>query len=175
MSEKLKIEFPSQGWKQFLMARKEMLDAFDRAGEKARSHEVETFHGKVAEAEFRKWLSSFLPKRYGVTSGYIVSAGLKSTDKTPHFDVIIYDQLESPVLWVEDTPDVSSQGRSLAIPVEYVRGVLEVKSSFSPRTVNDAIGHLKDLLPLMVTWIIPAKNISFIFRSHSAVAWSSLI
>lgn len=149
MSEKLKIEFPSQGWKQFLMARKEMLDAFDRAREKARSHEVETFHGKVAEAEFRKWLSSFLPKRYGVTSGYIVSAGLKSTDKTPHFDVIIYDQLESPVLWIEDTPDVSSQGRSIAIPVEYVRCVLEVKSSFSPRTVDDAIEHLKDLLPLM--------------------------
>lgn len=149
MTDKLKIEFPSQGWSQFLTARKEMLDAFDQAREKARSHEVETFHGRVAEAEFRKWLSTFLPKRYGVTSGYIVSPGLKSTDKTPHFDVIIYDQLESPVLWVEDYPDVSSQGRSLAIPVEYVRGVLEIKSGFSPKTVGDAIDHLKDLLPLM--------------------------
>lgn len=126
-----------------------MLDAFDRAREKARSHEVEVFHGKVAEAEFRKWLSGFLPKRYGVTPGYIVSPGLKSSDKTPHFDVIIYDQLESPVLWVEDSPDVSPQGHSLAIPVEYVRGVLEVKSAFSPSTVDSAMEHLKDLLPLM--------------------------
>lgn len=50
-----------------------MLDAFDSAREKARSHEVETFHGRVAEAKLREWLSSFLPKRYGVTSGYIVS------------------------------------------------------------------------------------------------------
>jgi len=149
MTEKLKIEFPAQGWKQFLTSRKEMLDAYDRAREKAKSHEVETFHGKVAEAELRKWLSSFLPKRYGVTSGYIVSPGLKSTDKTPHFDVIIYDQLESPVLWVEDFPDVSSQGRSLAIPVEYVRCVLEVKASFSSASVGDAIEHLTDLLPLM--------------------------
>jgi len=148
MSDKLKIEFPTQGWKQFLTSRKEMLDAFDRAREKAKSHEVETFHGNVAEAELRKWLSGFLPKRYGVTSGYIVSPGLKSTDKTPHFDVIIYDHLESPVLWVEDTPDASPQGRSLAIPVEHVRCVLEVKSNFSPSTVNDAIEHLKDLLPL---------------------------
>lgn len=146
---KLKIEFPSQGWSQFLTARKEMLDAFDQARQKARAHEVETYHGRVAESEFRKWLSTFLPKRYGVTSGYIVSPGLKSTDKTPHFDVIIYDQLESPVLWVEDYPDVSSQGRSLAIPVEYVRGILEIKSSFSPKTVGSAIDHLKDLLPLM--------------------------
>ncbi|MGD0820981.1 MAG: DUF6602 domain-containing protein [Desulfomonilia bacterium] len=108
-----------------------------------------TFHGKVAEAEFRKWLASFLPKRYGITSGYIVSTGLKSGDKTPHFDIIIYDQLESPILWVEDFPDVSSQGRSLAIPVEYVRCVLEVKSNFSSTTVVNAMEHLKDLLPLM--------------------------
>ena len=68
--------------------------------------------------------------------------------KTPHFDVIIYDQLEAPILWVEDFPDVSSQGRSLAIPVEYVRGVLERKSTFSPTTVGTALDHLKDLLPL---------------------------
>jgi len=149
MAEKLKIEFPAQGWKQFLTSRKEMLDAYDRAREKAKSHEVETFRGKVAEAELRKWLSSFLPKRYGVTSGYIVSPGLKSTEKTPHFDVIVYDQLESPILWVEDFPDVSSQGRSLAIPVEHVRCVLEVKASLSSSSVGEAIEHLTDLLPLM--------------------------
>jgi hypothetical protein len=149
MPEKLKIEFPAQGWKQFLTSRAEMLDAYDRARIKAKSHEVETFHGKVAEAELRKWLAGFLPRRYGVTSGYIVSPGLKSTEKTPHFDVIIYDQLESPVLWIEDFPDTSSQGRSLAIPVEYVRCVLEVKAKFSSTTAGDAIEHLADLLPLM--------------------------
>ncbi len=149
MSEKLKIEFPAQGWKQFLTSRKEILDAFDRAKQKAKAHEVETFHGNVAEAELRKWLSGFLPKRYGVTPGYIVSPGLKSSEKTPHFDVIIYDQLEALVLWVEDTPDVSAQGRSLAIPVEHVRGVLEVKSTFSSTKVQDAMAHLKDLVPLM--------------------------
>jgi hypothetical protein len=149
MADNLKIEFPAQGWKQFLTSRKEMLDAYDRARMKAQLHEVETFHGKVAEAELRKWLSSFLPKRYGVTSGYIVSPGLKSTVKTPHFDVIIYDQFESPVLWVEDNPDVSSRGRSLAIPVEHVRCVLEIKASFSPKSVGEAIEHLTDLQPLM--------------------------
>jgi hypothetical protein len=148
MTVNLQVELPAQGWKQFLMSRKEILDTYDRAREKAKSHEVETFHGNVAEAELRKWLSSFLPKRYGVTSGYIVSMGLKSTEKTPHFDVIIYDQLESPVLWVEDFPDVSPQGRSLAIPAEHVRCVLEVKASFSSKAASDAIEHLTDLLPL---------------------------
>jgi hypothetical protein len=118
------------------------------AGE-AKAQEAETLHGKVAEAEFRKWLSGFLPKRYEVTPGYLISPGLKSTQKSPHFDVIIYDKLESPVLWVEDSPDSSIQGRSLAIPVEYVRAVLEVKAKFSSSTVGDAVEHLADLLPLM--------------------------
>lgn len=149
MSEKLRTQFPTQGWKQFLTSRKDMLDAFDSAREKAKSHEVETYHGKVAESEFRKWLINFLPKRYGVTSGYIISTGIRSDKKAPHFDVIIYDQLESPILWVEDDPDVSSQGRSLAIPVEYVKAVLEVKSNFSPKSVTEALEHLGDLSPLM--------------------------
>jgi hypothetical protein len=61
MSENLKIEFPTQGWKQFLTGRKEMLDAFDSAREKSHSHEVETYHGKVAEARFRDWLATFFP------------------------------------------------------------------------------------------------------------------
>lgn len=147
--DKLKVQIPSQGWKQLLTGRKEVLDAYDRARDQARSHEVETYHGKVVEAAFRKWLKNFLPARYGVTSGYIVSPGLSSKDKTPHFDVIIYDAMESPVLWVEEDPDTSAQGRSLAIPVEYVRCVLEIKASFSNRNVKAAIGHLSDLLPLM--------------------------
>jgi hypothetical protein len=149
VQDKLKRQFPSQGWKQILTARKEMLDAYDRAREQARSHELETFHGNVAEAECREWLGGFLPKRYGVTSGYVVSPGLSSGDKTPHSDVIIYDQLESPILWVEDSPDSSPQGRSLAIPVEYVRAVLEVKSSFAKKTVQDSVDHLRDLRPLL--------------------------
>ena len=68
--EKLNVQIPAQGWKQFLTGRQEILNAYDRAREQARAHEVETYHGKVAEASFRKWLSGFLPKRYAVTSGY---------------------------------------------------------------------------------------------------------
>ena len=139
MSEPLEVQFPSQGWKQIITARKAILDAFDTAREQARAHEVETYHGRVAEAEIRKWLVQFLPKRYGVTSGYVVSPGLKSTDKTPHYDVIIYDQIESPVLWVEGNPDMTEHGRSRAIPVENVYAVLEVKSHYSSQTVNTTL------------------------------------
>lgn len=123
-----------------------MLDAFDRAREQSRVHEVETYHGLVAESEFRRWLESFLPARYGVTAGYVISPGIKSTDKAPHYDVIIYDKLESPVLWIEDQ---AHGGESRALPVEYVKSVLEVKSAFSPETAKHAAEHLGDLSPLM--------------------------
>jgi hypothetical protein len=149
MDEKLKLQIPSQGWRQFLTGRKEMLDAFDKAREQSRAHEVETYHGRVAEAVCRKWLAGFLPSRYGVTSGYVVSSGLASSQKVPHFDVVIYDRLEAPVLWIEDNPDSSAQGRSLAIPVEHVCAILEVKSRFCRSTVRQAIEHLADLSPMM--------------------------
>ncbi len=145
----LKPEFPVQGWSQFLTARKEMLDSFDKARTHSRKHKVETSHGNVAEAEFRKWLNNFLPKKYAVTSGYIISPGISDSEKVPHFDVIIYEHLDSPILWIEDSPDTSEQGRSLAIPAEYVKGVIEVKSAFKNKTVKDSIEHLRELKKLM--------------------------
>lgn len=38
-NEKLKVQVPTQGWKQLLTGRKKILDAYDRAREQARSHE----------------------------------------------------------------------------------------------------------------------------------------
>jgi len=146
---KLKFEMPAQGWSQFLIARKDMLDSFYKARTYSKKHKIETSHGNVAEAEFRKWLSNFLPKKYAVTSGYIISPGISDSEKAPHYDVIIYEHLNSPILWIEDSPDKSEQGRSLAIPAEYVKGVIEVKSAFKSSTVKDAIQHLGELKKLM--------------------------
>ncbi|MDN5285696.1 MAG: hypothetical protein JWR38_1970 [Mucilaginibacter sp.] len=148
-SKKLKAQINPQGWQQFLTGLKDLLDSYDRARVYSKLHEVETYHGVVAEAQFRKWLSNFLPKKYAVTSGYIISQGLPDTEKIPHYDVIIYDCLESPILWIEDHSDVSEHGRSRAIPVEYVTAVLEIKSRFNSKTVSDAVNHLQDLKKLM--------------------------
>lgn len=147
--ERLKIEFPSFGWRQILTARSKILDSFDRARNHARGHEIETYHGKAAEAACREWLKDFLPKRYAVTAGYVVSPGFSSAHRAPHFDVIIYDHLESPVLWVEENADTSKEGRSLAVPVEYVRAVIEVKSQLSAKTMREAVTHLGDLQPVL--------------------------
>src|SRR5699024_6513551 len=101
------------------------------------------------EAEFRRWLKEFLPRRFAVTSGYVISQGLVNKEEVPHYDVIIYDALNSPVLWIENNPDFSSDGKIKAIPAEHVFGVLEIKSSFNPKTVKDALDHLRELKPLM--------------------------
>ena len=126
----------TQGWEQFLTGRKEMLDAYDKARSNAQAHVIATSHGNVAEACFREWLSKLLPRKYGVTSGFIVSQAASDQSKTPHFDVIIYDKLESPVLWVEDDPDRSVAGTSRAIPAEHVCAVLEVKAALTTATAK---------------------------------------
>lgn len=138
----------TQGWKQFLSAKKEMLDKFDRAKEYAKAHKVEAYHGIVAEEEFRLWLSNFLPKRYGVTSGYIISQGQLEETRAPHFDVIIYDNIEAPILWIEDHSGLSRTGQSKGIPAEHVCAALEVKSQFNSTSVHEALIHLRELEPL---------------------------
>ncbi len=139
----------TQGWKQFLTSKGEMLAAFDKAKKQDESHKVQTYRGNVAEAKFREWLSAFLPEKYAVTSGYVISQGATDKDKLPHYDVIIYDRLESPILWIEEHPDLSAEGRARAIPAEYVRSIIEVKSSLSPSTADDAVNHFRDLSPLL--------------------------
>jgi hypothetical protein len=124
-----------------------MFDAFDAGKRKARGHEVQAYHGRVAEAVFRRWLADFLPKRFGVTSGYVVSQGQRGEVKFPHYDLIVYNYLDAPILWVEGHPDLSEDGKSRAIPVEHVRAVLEVKATYGSGEAKDAVEHLRDLAP----------------------------
>lgn len=145
------------GWQSFLASKDEMLYQYRAAKKYSKSHTVQTFHGKVAEAVFRKWLAKFLPKRYAVTSGYVISQNAKDSEKMPHFDVIIYDQIEAPVLWHEGNPDSSEMGVSKAIPAEYVVSILEVKSSFDPQTVKKAVAKLKEIEHLLVSVDDPAE------------------
>lgn len=141
-------EWKSVAWQQFLTARKELLDRYDQALVHAREEEVSTHHGIVGEAAVRDWLERFLPKRYGVTSGYIKSQDPRSP-MTSHFDVIIYDQLESPVLWTEANKDKSEKGLKRVIPAEYVRAIIEVKSALNRTTLRAGLDKLRELQPLL--------------------------
>jgi len=138
----------SAAWPQFLVAKKGMLDAYDRARTHASEQAVQTHHGDVGEAAVRHWLEAFLPKRYGVATGQIRAQGLPKPHQSKNFDVIIYEQLEAPILWIEDNEAKSERGRVKIIPAEFVRAIVEVKSSFSRATVREAIAKLEELEPL---------------------------
>jgi hypothetical protein len=136
-------------WKQFLIARTNLLAQYDAALAHALSQPVPTHHGNVGEAAVRDWLTAFLPKRFGVTSGHIRKQGFTDSHVTSHFDVIIYDQIEAPVLWIESNPDKSPGGLSRIIPAENVRAVIEVKASLSNESAKAAVAKLLELAPVM--------------------------
>ncbi len=126
----------------FFAERKKLLDAFDQAIQQSSDDEVKTEHGVVGEAHVRKWLSSFLPKRFGVCKGYIITTNLEYSGALEEWDVIIYDALDAPILF---TRAASEQEEKRAIPVEYVRAVIEVKATLTPHNANSAVTKLNKL------------------------------
>ena len=143
------------GYNQLIINKKNLLACYDIALIRSKTHKIHTSHGNVVEAEFRKWLSNFLPKKFGITSGYIISQCMNvKMDKLLHYDVIIYDALECPVFDVEDNQDESHQGYRRVIPAEYICMVIEVKSTLSHKTITDANNKLKELEPLLFDYKI---------------------
>jgi len=126
----------------FFAERKKLLDAFDQAIQQSSDDEVKTEHGIVGESHVRKWLSSFLPKRFGVCKGYIITTNLEYSGALEEWDVIIYDALESPILFTRAS---NEQEEKRAIPVEYVRGVIEVKATLTPYNANSIVTKLTKL------------------------------
>lgn len=133
------------GWKEFMSARAQLLNAMDVSKMRNASRPVQTTHGSAAEAAIRDWIGSYLPKRYAVTSGFVVPDVIASEYKLYEFDVIIYDQTESPILWVDRDLDRSHEGAKLAIPAQYVKAVLEVKSSLNHEHAVAAVTKLRQL------------------------------
>ncbi len=133
------------GWEEVLQNREDLLTEFDKALGKNKNRPIRTSHGNAGEAVLRKFLGEFLPQRFGVTSGYIIPDMLVDDYKLLHYDVIIYDKLNSPILWGEDDFDTSELGRKRAIPAKYVFSVLEVKATITKRSINEAMKKLSEL------------------------------
>ncbi|CAD0004311.1 DUF6602 domain-containing protein [Flavobacterium chungangense] len=136
--------YGQHGWQEFNRNRKDILVEFDRILELIKSRPVKTAHGNGVEAYLRKWLAEFLPKKYGVTSGYIIPDLYDNNIKLFHYDVIIFNQLDSPVLWTEGNEDQSEQGKFRAVPAKYVMAVYEVKSRLNVASVTDALNKLRE-------------------------------
>ncbi|SRR6266851_307153 len=101
--------------------RSKLLKEYDTAVEQAGDDPVKTEHGVSCEAHFRTFLEQFLPKKYGVTKGYIITPDLNYAGPLEEWDIIIYDAMESPVLFVRRTKEEEERAGKRGIPVEYVR------------------------------------------------------
>lgn len=141
------------GWSQFTTQKSKMVSDFSIFKEMSENRPTDTDKGRYAEALFRDWLEQFLPAKYGVTSGYIIQQNDAVKPRNAltlrHYDVIIYNRLDAPILWTEMSPDHSMSGRIRAIPAEYVHGVFEVKSTFNAKHIADAFKKLNELAPLL--------------------------
>lgn len=135
------------GAEAIIAERNALLFQYDKAKQQTQDDAVKTDHGNVGEAIVRAWLTQFLPRKYGVAKGYIITSNLAYDGPLEEWDIIIYDRLESPVLFVRKSPDDAEGGRRHAIPIEHVRGVVEVKSTFRPDMARKVSSKLGRLLP----------------------------
>ena len=137
----------SPGAWEFLEAKHRILAEYDSARRLVERRPVKTEHGNVAEASLRGWLEGFLPRKFGVCRGYIIESWAKSLDGTGlrHHDVIIYDALNAPTLWVDGNDDVHANRRNRAIPARHVMSVFEVKSRLNAASAADTRDKLSAL------------------------------
>ncbi len=154
---KNEISYGTIGWKEFHNNRKRILNDFDIAKGFTVSHPVKSNHGLVGEEIIRNWLSSFLPKKYGVTSGYIISDIICEKYQLKHFDILIYDSINAPVLWVEPPNNKIDQNAKMALPSKFVFAAMEIKSSLQVRSVNESLEKLHELDEFSITF---PKNFS---------------
>ena len=125
--------------------RTKLLQEYDAAVAQAADDPVRTEHGVSCEAHFRSFLEQFLPRKYGVTKGYIITPDLGYAGPLEEWDIIIYDAMEAPVLFVRRNRDENERAGKRGIPVEYVRGVVEVKATFNKAMAEKATEKLLKL------------------------------
>lgn len=141
----MKDSYGQYGWREFHRNRQNILDEFDKVTQQTVNRPVKTAHGPAVEAYLRSWLSEFLPKKFAVTSGYIIPNLFMDSPYIYHYDIIIYDNIESPILWTEGNKDTSELGHYRAIPAKHVYAVYEVKSRITKQSASEAISKLEQI------------------------------
>lgn len=172
----------SPGAWEFLEEKQKILSDYDSARRQGENRQVRTEHGNVAEATLRRWLEGFLPRKYGVCRGFVIETWLQSLNKGElrHYDVIIYDALNAPVMWAEDNPDVVPERRNQAIPARHVIAILEVKARLNGTESTKATSKLIELNELRAS-LHPNFCCGFVFfevdplAEHSKAALDNLM
>lgn len=94
----------------------------------------------VAEVAWRELLSKYLPDRYKVSSGFVVSA---DSQRSHQIDAIVYDTMYTPLFFGE-------HGLS-CVPAEAVYAVFEIKQEVSAKHIRYAAEQAKSVRGLRRT------------------------
>jgi hypothetical protein len=87
--------------------------------------------GRNNEEILKSFLEKHLPKKYGLTTGKVLSA---DGEMSKQIDIIIYDRLDTPSL---------KQARAWSIvPIESVYGIISVKTQLDRDEVVDSIKNI---------------------------------
>lgn len=93
-----------------------------------------TGKGSAREAFLRKFLTDYLPQRYAVGSGAVISPENK---KSGELDIVIYDPLHCPTLIKTDAHSI--------YPIESIYGAISVKSHLDSGELTDAYQNIASL------------------------------
>ena len=91
--------------------------------------------GLGIEESLRNLLRTFLPRKFGVAKGKIANS---EGDMGKQLDVIIYDALDCPSLFVDEN-------QNQILPIERVYGAIEVKTTLDATNLDDAFRNLKSV------------------------------
>lgn len=110
--------------KELMLAKQDEMEAALSANRRVMPHEGEK--GAAAELRWREMLESYLPKRYTVSSGFVVD---HNGDTSDQIDVIVHDKQYSPFLF--------HAGTSCFVPAESVYAIFDAKQAISKKTLED--------------------------------------
>lgn len=96
--------------------------------------------GAVREDAFAGFLREYLPKRYSVGSGEVVSSENRVSRQC---DIVIYDAEQCPRLLASDSHSI--------FPIESVYGVVEVKSTLTSEELRKAYDVVRSVKSLAST------------------------
>lgn len=108
--------------RELMLAKQDEMEAALSANRRIMPHEGEK--GAAAELRWREMLSSYLPRRYSVRSGFVVD---HAGGVSEQIDIIVHDAQYSPFLF--------QAGTSCFVPAESVYAIFDAKQEISKKTL----------------------------------------
>lgn len=97
--------------------------------------------GRLNETHLKTILRRYLPTKFGVGTGFIVSRNSFKESTGPQLDIVIYDALNNSPIYTSDAFSI--------FPVEMVYGYIEVKATIARRDIKEAFFKNRNLRALM--------------------------